>query len=342
MKGVYVRFQPVQAGVTAGERTSGGAVRLPMLERWLTAAAPAQPIDDWRADAQRWLLPDGVARLNAASLAWAAAATMAAAPDAAAPDATAPGTMVYLAQPLHTEATLSSIRLPARGLLQLAAAEAQLLAADFAALPGAAPAAGGSPRLMAAGARLFFGFDGHIDAHCPDPASLVGFDLREFRPAGRDARRLAALCSEVEMWLFSHPLNQARQARDAPAITTLWPWGGGAILSAVPPLPFTVVGEDVMFGAWARRATVSGHSPLLQPAASARGGVLLICDEGISAAGFEALLAPHLGELQAAMRAGLGALHVSAGRRRCSVSRMPRRWFAPATRPWWELFDESE
>jgi hypothetical protein len=327
----------MRAGVATGEPTSGGAVRLPLLERWLTAATPAQPIDDWRADAQRWLLPDGVARLNAASLAWAAAATTAAAPGAA-----APGAMVYLAQPLHTEATLSSIRLPARGLLQLEAADAQLLAADFAALPNAAAAEGGSPRLMAAGARLFFGFDRHIDAHCPDPASLVGFDLREFRPAGRDARRLAALRSEVEMWLFSHPLNQARQARGEPAITTLWPWGGGAILPAVPPLPFAVIGEDVMFGAWARQATVSGLAPLLQPAASGRGCVLIICEEGISAAAFEALLAPHLDELQVAMRDGLGALHISAGRRRCSVSRMPRRWFAPRTRPWWELFDEPE
>ncbi|MFO1467104.1 MAG: hypothetical protein U1F35_11830, partial [Steroidobacteraceae bacterium] len=44
---------------------------------------------------------------------------------------------------------------------------------------------------------------------------------------------------------------------------------------------------------------------------------------------------------RSALRRG-GALHVSAGRRRYSIHRAPRRWFASPGRPWWEYFDERD
>jgi hypothetical protein len=140
------------------------------------------------------------------------------------------------------------------------------------------------------------------------------------------------MCSEVEMWLFEHAVNRARRERGEPAITTLWPWGGGDALAQLPAPAFAVHGEDVLFGAWARR---------VPPAAGAQ-DCLIICPHSIQAQALEELLVPQLAALRAPMRRGEGALHISAGRRRFTLRRMPRRWFARRADPWWEYFDESD
>ena len=44
-------------------------------------------------------------------------------------------------------------------------------------------------------------------------------------PAGADAAPLRRRIAEIEMWLHDHALNRARQARGAPAVSVLWPWG---------------------------------------------------------------------------------------------------------------------
>jgi hypothetical protein len=312
---VYLRLEPGDAAP---------ARRHAQLERLLAAADPADPIDDWRLDAQRLLQPSGSEVMQAAPVAWCDAMAGVAPPPAGS------GGPVFLAQPLHTEATLSSVRLPPHGLLRIGAAEARQLAAQFSALPAAG--ATGQPRLVAAGTRLFFCFDVPLDARGSDPATLLGFDLRDFRPTGSQARRLEALSSEVEMWLFEHEVNRARRERGEPVITTLWPWGGGAMRAHLPPPGFAVHGEDVLFGAWARS---------VPPAGDAQNG-LIVCPQSIDPDELDAVLAPRLASLRPSMLAGRGALHVSAGRRRCTLRRMPRRWFARRAGPWWEHFDESE
>jgi hypothetical protein len=53
--------------------------------------------------------------------------------------------------------------------------------------------------------------------------------------AGRDAEppaHAAALLTEAQMVLHAHPVNEAREARGAPPVNSLWLWGGGRAVSA--------------------------------------------------------------------------------------------------------------
>ena len=303
---LYLRIEP---GFDVTRRARG-------VEALLHLAAQRHAIDDWRADAQG-LLGGSQPAVGAAAVILAGAALA------------RPLAQVFMATPLHTQATLTSVRLPAEGLLRLEAAEARALAEDFAALPPAdrSPA----PTLIAIGATLLFGFDTALEVDSVDPSGLLGFDLREFRPRGAGAAQLAALGSEVEMWLFGHAVNRDRLRRGALPITALWPWGGAAVTTGLARMPFALQGEDTILSDWARRAP---------PAAGA--DTLIVARPERGRSGIDDWLSPHLPALRAGLARGEGAIHLSHGRRRYSMRRMPRRWFAPRGRPWWEFFDESD
>jgi hypothetical protein len=62
------------------------------------------------------------------------------------------------------------------------------------------------------------------------PLSLaVGRAIEPLLPRGPDAPKYRALLNEIQMLLFSHPLNQQREARNLPMINSVWLWGGGHV-----------------------------------------------------------------------------------------------------------------
>jgi len=61
------------------------------------------------------------------------------------------------------------------------------------------------------------------------PLSIAsGRDINPLLPQGDDARRLRVLLNELQMLLFEHPVNQAREARGELPVNSLWLWGGGS------------------------------------------------------------------------------------------------------------------
>lgn len=65
------------------------------------------------------------------------------------------------------------------------------------------------------------------------PLSLAaGQPIDPLLPAGRDAMQWRKLLNEAQMLLFSHPVNQAREARGEPVINSVWLWGGGRLPEA--------------------------------------------------------------------------------------------------------------
>jgi hypothetical protein len=72
------------------------------------------------------------------------------------------------------------------------------------------------------------------------PLSLaVGRDIEPLQPHGADARPLRTRLNELQMLLHDHPVNQAREARGALPVNSLWLWGGGRLPAApakTPPL----------------------------------------------------------------------------------------------------------
>ena len=52
-------------------------------------------------------------------------------------------------------------------------------------------------------------------------------DAKLHQPQGADALRWQRIVTEVQMLLYAHPLNQAREARGELLVNSLWLWGGG-------------------------------------------------------------------------------------------------------------------
>lgn len=65
-------------------------------------------------------------------------------------------------------------------------------------------------------------------------SQAAGQPIEPLLPAGRDAMRWRRLLNEIQMLLFSHPVNQAREARGELAINSVWLWGGGRLPEARP------------------------------------------------------------------------------------------------------------
>lgn len=61
---------------------------------------------------------------------------------------------------------------------------------------------------------------------------VVGRNVDRWLPAGREARLLRRLQNEVQMLLYAHPINEAREARGALAVNSFWLSGCGVLQAA--------------------------------------------------------------------------------------------------------------
>jgi hypothetical protein len=162
----------------------------------------------WRPWLAQW---SGRTELAAVAPAWIAAARAGVA---------AAGGALWIASPLHLRASLTRVHLEHHGLLRLPAADAAAFAADYALALGED------------GTRLVALPSGDFLLSTPDLATVASAEPARFAgamvpalPAGADAAPLRRRIAEIEMWLHEHALNRARQARGAPAVSVLWPWG---------------------------------------------------------------------------------------------------------------------
>lgn len=88
------------------------------------------------------------------------------------------------------------------------------------------------------------------------PLSRVAWrDVKFHQPQGADALRWQRIATEVQMVLYTHPVNRAREARGELIAGSLWWWGGG--FAQQLSSPFDAVGGDSAIGhAFARAAAV--------------------------------------------------------------------------------------
>ena len=83
------------------------------------------------------------------------------------------------------------------------------------------------------------------------PEWLIGEPLRPNLPRGADARKVERWMNELQMLLFTHPVNAAREARGLPAINVVWLWGFDSqpaglspLLGREPAVLFPLPGEE--------------------------------------------------------------------------------------------------
>jgi hypothetical protein len=160
---------------------------------------------------------------------------------------------VFIATPVHYVAEMSNVRLAADGILSLSRPDADALAADFNRVWHDAGIRLVSGRSQT---RLFCLTDRALDVATRDPEDLLDRHIENYLPSGADAPRLRQLMSEIEMWLFEHPVNRTRSAGAAPAVNGLWLWGGGSALASLPPIEGWTAGNDPFFNAFAASRAV--------------------------------------------------------------------------------------
>jgi hypothetical protein len=65
-------------------------------------------------------------------------------------------------------------------------------------------------------------------------SQAAGRNIHGNLPTGADARRWHQLFNEIQMLLFAHPLNEAREARGEVPVNSVWFWGGGSEVDVSP------------------------------------------------------------------------------------------------------------
>jgi len=78
-------------------------------------------------------------------------------------------------------------------------------------------------------ARWYCHFDQVPDVITTPVSAAIGRDVAECRPTGVDARAWRSKLAEIEMLLFEHPVNTARQEQGQLPVNTLWLWGEGSL-----------------------------------------------------------------------------------------------------------------
>ena len=68
-------------------------------------------------------------------------------------------------------------------------------------------------------------------------ADVTGRPIQLFLPEGDDIPFWARLSNELQVWLFNHPVNAAREAAGQRAINSAWLWGAGQPLTPIAPAP---------------------------------------------------------------------------------------------------------
>jgi hypothetical protein len=165
---------------------------------------------------------------------------------------------VWFAQPVHLQAATDHLRLPPQGLLRLAEDESAMLIEDFAKVFGV----DGLTLHPSFGGLLLTGVVAPGGAI--EPSRVVGGRVdTAHRGAAPELRRLA---SEVELWLYEHPVNQLRARRRQLAVNSLWFWGGepgggkaGAERATEPPA--RILAADAFLAGLATALAVQSAAP---------------------------------------------------------------------------------
>ncbi len=64
------------------------------------------------------------------------------------------------------------------------------------------------------------------------PEAALNKDVSAYLPTGKGAIKWASFTNEIQMLLFEHLVNQAREAKKLSAINSIWCYGGGQLEQA--------------------------------------------------------------------------------------------------------------
>ena len=106
--------------------------------------------------------------------------------------------------------------------------------------------------------RWYLQLDAAPDMMTSPLAQVAGRNVQAHLPQGPDALRWHAVFNEIQMLFHEHVVNQAREARGALPVNSVWLWGGGRAAGQLL-LPCTkLCGDSQLADAFARAAGIPG------------------------------------------------------------------------------------
>ena len=139
-------------------------------------------------------------------------------------DLTAPGPGSWcVAQPVHLVAGLDHLRLAPLAQAALTEEDARALGE----LVGSHFATDDLTVAAFVQGAWLLRFTRPINCSTQPPDAVVGHNVHDFMPAGRDGARVRSLMNEIQMLLHEHPVNQRRERARLLPVNGWWIWGFG-------------------------------------------------------------------------------------------------------------------
>jgi len=151
---------------------------------------------------------------------------------------------VLRADPVYLEADRDCVRLLSADLADLELAQARQLIDEI------NTQFSDEPWMLVPGTarRWYLLLDDEAAIVTHSPAAVLGDNIHDFMPGGEGQRYWRSIVNEIQMLMFSSPVNQRRQADGRVPASSLWLWGEGA----APPvlsLPWVgVYGDEAVVG----------------------------------------------------------------------------------------------
>ena len=132
---------------------------------------------------------------------------------------------VFRVDPVYQQMDINHATVADQSLLNLSAKDSATLIADL----NAQFARDGLKFESEHPLRWYCLFDQPMAINGVSLSDATGRDASLCRPTGDDARHWRRLLAEIEMILYSHPVNQQREARGELPVNSLWIWGAGSM-----------------------------------------------------------------------------------------------------------------
>jgi hypothetical protein len=141
--------------------------------------------------------------------------------------ADAANTHLLIAEPVHLILQRDSFSLSSPVPIALSLDESTSLLASL----NAHFNADGLQFVLTPSGRWYVHTDQQVNISTSNPALAIDRDINAFLPQGIEAGRWRQLLNEIQMLLFSHPVNHARELAGLPLCNSVWFWGGGQLPS---------------------------------------------------------------------------------------------------------------
>lgn len=158
-----------------------------------------------------------------------------------------------LADPVHLRVNRDQAQLADAGVMNLDENEACALAGAVNALL----AEDGARLHVLSPARWLLQLPLEPDADFTPLVDAVGEDVNRLLPAGGDGLAFSRLLGEIQMLLYTHPVNDAREARGEVPVNSVWLWGKGEVGEPVFDGVGRLYADDRIGEALAARAGVA-------------------------------------------------------------------------------------